>query len=129
MATTVDGSRKSAYKAAADYSAKQYYIVKLSADDEATLASAASDLLLGTICNKPKAGENVEVYGRWGGGTGKVICGGSVSRGAFLTADSAGKAVATTTVGQEILGRALQAGDAGDIIEYASMFTKYAATA
>lgn len=128
MSTTVDGPRKSNLKAAADYSAKQYYIVKLSADDTVTLASAATDALVGVILNKPKAGEAVELFGRWGGGTGKVICGGSVTRLAFLTTDSAGKAVATTTVGDEVIGRALQAGDAGDIIEFAPSNQKFAAT-
>ena len=128
MSTTVDGPRQSRYSAAADYSAKQYYIVKQSADATATLASAATDWLLGVIMNAPKSGENVEVFGRQGGGTGKVILGtGGATRGSFLTADSAGKAVMTTTVGDEVLGRAIQAGDAGDIIEFIPSSQRFAA--
>jgi len=128
MATTVDGPRQSRFSAVADYSAKQYYIVKQSADATATLASAATDWLLGVIMNTPKSGENVEVFGRQGGGTGKVILGtGGATRGSFLTADSAGKAVMTTTVGNEVLGRAIQAGDAGDIIEFIPSSQRFAA--
>lgn len=128
MSTQVTGPVISRFKAAADYSAKQYFIMKQSDEDEVTIASAATDLLIGTLTNKPKAGENAAIFGRFGGGTGKVVLGGTVTRGAFLTADSAGKAVATTTVGQEVLGRALNAGDAGDIIEYSPSNQKYAAT-
>jgi len=127
MATTVDGPRQSRFSAAADYSAKQYFIVKQSGDATATLASAATDWLLGVIMNTPKSGENVEVFGRQGGGTGKVVLGGTVTRGAFLTADAAGKAVATTTVGNEVLGRAIQAGVAGDIIEFIPSSQRFAA--
>lgn len=126
MATQVTGPTSSRYAAAADYSAKQFYIVKQSGDAAVTLASAATDLLIGVIQNKPKSGEAVEVFGRWGGGTGKVILGsGGATRGAFLTADADGKAVATTTGGDEVIGRALQAGDAGDIIEFSPSNEKY----
>lgn len=118
MSTQNYGPTK-AYKAGADLSAKQYFIVKLDTDqDTVVLASAGTDFLIGTIENKPKANENASVLLRSGGATGKVVLGGSVSAGNFLTADSAGKAVATTSGGDEILGRALKDGSAGDIIEY-----------
>ncbi len=110
------------YLAVADYSLKQFYIMKQSSATEVTIASAATDFIVGTVVNKPApaAGANVEIAMRTGGGTARVILGGTVTTvGDKLTADSAGKAVVTTTGADQILGYALQTGSAGDIIEYA----------
>lgn len=128
MTNQVGGPTKS-FKAGADLSAKRYYIVKLdTVQSTVVLASAATDYLIGTLENAPKAGENASVLLRGGGMTGKVKTGGSGSAGAFLTADSAGKAVATTTVGQEVFGRALKDFTSGDVVEYTPHSGKYAAT-
>lgn len=118
MATFNTGRVKSKL-AGADLSAKQYFIVKQdTADDTVVLASAASDFLLGVLQNAPKQGELASVAVRSGQGTFKVVCGGSVTRGAKLTSDSNGKAVVTTNAGDHIIGYALQAGDASDVIEF-----------
>jgi len=118
------------FKAGADLSAKQFFIVKFTAANTVGLASAATDVLLGTLRNKPEQNETAEVHLIGAGGTAKVKLGGSVTAGNFLTADSAGKAVATTTTGNYVLGRALEDGDADDIIEFVPMgHGRYAATA
>jgi hypothetical protein len=127
MSTRVDGNRKS-LKAAADYRLMQFHIMCMSTEGIATLATAASDFLIGTLENKPNINENADVFLRTAAGTGKVICGGSVSLGASLTADSSGHAVTTTSAGNNVIGRALQAGDSGDIIEYLPSNNFYAVT-
>ncbi len=127
MSTRTEGNRKT-YKAAADYRLKQYYIMYLSAEGVVTIASAASQLLIGTLENKPNIDENAEVFLNNSNGTGKVIAGGSITLGQYLTADSSGKAVATTSAGDHLIGKALQAADSGDIIEYQPMPNVYAVT-
>jgi len=118
MAVQVDGPRRS-YLAKVDLSTKQFYIVKLDTDQtKVDLCAAATSFIIGTLVNAPKINEVAEVAMRHGGGTAKVKCGGSITAGNDLTSDSAGKAVATTTPGDEVFGRALQDGDTNDVIEY-----------
>lgn len=124
MSTQTIGPVRS-FKAVADYSAKQYYIVYLSAEGEVTLATAATQLLMGALTNKPKLGETAVVSMKHGGGTAKVIAGGVLALGDFLTADGNGKAIATTTPGDEIIGRSLQIAAANDIVEYEPMNGKF----
>ncbi len=104
-----------AFEAAADYSAKQFFIVAVSADGVATLATAATDKLVGTIMNEPKSGEMLSVQAL---GFARAIAGGSVSIGDFLTADGSGEAIATTTTGNQVIGMAIEAADDGDVFEY-----------
>lgn len=104
-----------------DLQTKQFYIVKL---DTATqggvlLAAAASDQIIGVLQNKPGTGSIsgvnhaavVRILG-----ISKVIAGGTVAVGDWLTSDANGKAVATTTAGDYVIGRSLNAGSSGDII-------------
>lgn len=93
---------------------KKYYIVQLDASGNIEVAEGATDLIVGVLQNKPDTGEAAVV--RFGG-TSKVICGGTVAIGDWLTTDSSGKAIATTTDGNITIGRALYAGDDGDITE------------
>ena len=119
MATHTIGLTKT-FKAAADYSAKQYHIVWV-ANGIATLADDADvpgENIMGALMNKPKANENAEVALPHGGGTAKVKAGGSINAGDHLTCDSAGKAVATTTSDDYVFGVALEDADADDIFEY-----------
>jgi len=96
--------------------AKQYYIVKQHTDGTMILAAAATDKIVGVLMNKPAVGAaaNVQI-----GGTAKVIAGGTIAVGAWVTSDSAGKAVATTTDKDVVLGKYLGTASAasGDIIE------------
>ena len=121
MSTITVGPTKT-FKSAADYEGKQNYVVWVGAGI-ATLADDADvpgENIMGTIVNKPQAGanQNIEVQMSHGGGTGKVICGGSINVGDHLTTDGDGKAIATTTAADYYFGLALKAGDADDVIEY-----------
>lgn len=89
--------------------------MKLSADGTVALASAATDILVGTQLGEAKADEGVSVVAS---GTSKAIAGGTITRGQWLTADSAGKLISTTTTGNYVIGMALEAADAADIFEY-----------
>lgn len=128
MSVTIDGGRKS-FIADADLSAKRWYIMKFaSAANEIGIASAATDLLVGTLNNKPKAGEGANITLRSGGVTGKVIAGATVSKGDQITTDSAGKAIATTTAADQVLGIAVEDAVSGDLFEYMPSTNIYAVT-
>jgi hypothetical protein len=98
--------------AAADLSAKQYYIVDVDTAGKAALCGAG-EVPFGSLQNKPEAGyvAEVQVYG-----VAKVVAGAIVAVGASVTSDANGKAV-TATTGDNVLGTALVASAAdGDII-------------
>lgn len=98
----------------ADLSAKQFYIAKVTSTG-VDLAGAATNALCGVIQNTPKSGEQADIRFL---GTSKVVASGSISAGAWVTADSSGKATATTTDKDFVIGQALEAAGAdGDIIE------------
>ena len=128
MSVTADGGRKS-FIADADLSAKRYFIMKFAtADNEIGIASGATNLLVGTLNNKPKEGEGANLTLRSGGVTGKVIAGATVTKGARITTDSNGKAIITTTAANEVLGIALEDAVSGDIFEYMPATGLYAIT-
>lgn len=92
-------------------------IVKWGAADHTVVAAAAAtDALIGVACDLDAAsGERVDVTL---GGIAEVEFGGNVTRGAPLTADSAGKAVAAAPaagVNNTIIGIAMVSGASGDI--------------
>lgn len=95
---------------------KQYYIVKQHTDGTMILAAAGTDKIVGVVQNKPAVGKAALVRFL---GTTKVVAGGTIAVGAWVTADSAGKAVATTTDKDVVLGKYLGTASAasGDIIE------------
>lgn len=106
-------------QAAADLSALQYHLVKLSAKDAVNLAILAVDsALMGVLQNKPKSGEFATVaYG----GISKVVAGAAITVNTPLTTSTSGRAITVTSLasGQEmVFGRALTAAGAdGDVIE------------
>jgi len=105
-----------------------YLIVKLNGSLQVVPATAATDQLIGVLRNTPtQTGsaavanypQNADVHIRNAAGQFKVQAGGSFSAGAYLTANSSGQAVATTTSGDQIIGIAEQASTgAGQIITY-----------
>ena len=97
-----------------DLSAKQFFIVQLDANGAIEVAEGATDLIVGVLQNTPESGQ-MGTYRFLG--TSKVKAGGSITVGAFVTTDSAGEAVVTTTDGDVVIGRALEAADDGDIFE------------
>lgn len=99
-----------------DLSAKQFYIGQLDASGNLEVGEGATDLLVGIIQSNDGGSGAAATYQYYG--TAKVKLGvGGATVGAWLTSDSSGTAVATTTDGDITIGRALEAGDAGDIIE------------
>jgi hypothetical protein len=102
-----------AYKAAAAISA--YQIVKLDANGLVVPASAAADKAIGVsgaVATDVDAHTDVHRLGIV-----NVQLGGAVAIGAEVTSNAQGFGVAATAAGNESIGRAEQAGVAGDIIE------------
>lgn len=125
MATFTVGPRVTKVTAA-DLSAKKYYLAKTNSSGNLVLAAAATDDILGVIADGGRqSGDVADVELINAQGTFKVILGGNVSKGDYLTTDSAGKAIATTTSGNRVFGRAQAAGSTGDVIEFTHYNEKY----
>ena len=118
MAQHVPGVIKS-FEAAADLSAKQYYLLKDgAAANTVDLASVKGGKVRGVLHNKPTSGAGAAVC-LIGAGTSKVILGGTVARGDELINGTTGKAEKADANGQFVFGQALASGVSGDIIEVA----------
>jgi hypothetical protein len=89
-------------------------IVKFGADDDTVvIATAAADLSIGVAENITAAsGERVDVIQQ---GIADVKAGGSIARGAMVTANASGQAVAAASTNRTI-GIALASAASGDII-------------
>ena len=102
--------------AAADLSAKQYYLVKLAAASTVNL-TGAGDVAAGVLINKPASGEAASVFAL---GFGQVICDGNaaaISRHDPLKSDANGKAVKADTADDHVIGWSFEASSAnGDVI-------------
>lgn len=97
-----------------------FRIVKFSdaaASSKIATAAAAADPLVGTTgaLGASAVGTMADVTRI---GIGSVQLGGVVTAGAKLTSDANGKAIATVTAGQRIIGFAEAPGVADDIIDY-----------
>ena len=95
--------------AAADYSAKQFYAVKVDSNGKAALA-AAGENAIGILQNNPVAAEPATVMTL---GISKAIYGGSVTAGQNLSADASGKFVATAGTAAAV-AVALETGSANE---------------
>lgn len=124
MSTQTQGNYYSA-EAAADLSTKKYYIVKTDSTGKIVLSSAATDKHLGVLFNEPTLGKTADVAIANGNGSGKVIAGGTITKDAYITSDANGKAVATTTVNDLVLGQAHESAVDGDIFEYRKFYHRY----
>ena len=100
-----------------------YQIVKLSSG-KVVASSASTDKHIGVIVNCPAQNDTADVLLINNMGTGKVQAGGTINVGDYLTSDSSGHAVATTTGGDIIIGQALTAGASGQLVEYLSYRAK-----
>lgn len=116
MSQSVRDFERSFTCGATSLATKQFYIVKQHTDGTMILAAAATDKIVGVLQNKPAVGQAALVRFL---GTTKVVAGGTISVGAWVTAYSNGKAVATTTDKDVVLGKYLGTASAasGDIIE------------
>lgn len=94
----------------------KFRIVKHSADGTVVQAAAATDALLGVLGEIDAASaDHVDVVLT---GIAEVEYGGNVTRGALLTADADGKAVAAAPAAganNRIIGEAMESGVSGDI--------------
>lgn len=94
------------------------------------LATSNTDAnIIGVLNEVGVAGTPVSVTTRNATGTFKVVLGANtaaVSVGDFLTCDSDSGAKKTTNSGDQLIGRALEAGVAGQVIEYQPLgYAKY----
>lgn len=113
--------------AGADLTAKSFYIVKL-ASGVLQLATAGTDKILGVISKAPIAsatGSATSVHARNARGTFKVILSGTCNENDALTATTGGKAIVTTTSGDQVLGYACEQGVDGQLVEYMPTTGKY----
>lgn len=105
-----------------------YRVVSLAASTDndtgrtVALASSPTDAnILGVLNSTPKAGETAAVVLGSAQGTFKIKLGANtsaVSVNDLLTADTDGGGLKTTSSGNVLVGRALEAGVAGQVIEY-----------
>lgn len=103
-----------------DLSAGQFRAVRPTNVDPLTGVSrviiqtqAGSDSTLGILQNKPKAGEDATIMSI--PGITKWVAGGNINAGQLVTSDANGACI-NATGGQVVLGHALMAAVAGDII-------------
>lgn len=91
-------------------------IVKLNTTAEQVVVAAdATEPLVGVSYDKATAAD--QTVGVIASGTAKVIAGGTIARGAFVTGTTSGHAAATTTAEDYYVGIAMQAAVSGDIFE------------
>lgn len=79
--------------AAADLSAKQFYIVKLDSSGNAALCSATTDEPIGVLQNAPLSGQPASIAIA---GVTKCVTGSALAINASVSSDSAGKGTALT---------------------------------
>src|SRR5438128_1722479 len=124
--------------AGADLHASAHLIVKLDSTGKAVLATAATDDIVGVLEEVQQASSGVSTAGGSvsiahisGSGTGEVIAGASISKGAYLTTNGSGQAITATqtTAGSQptvrVFGRARYAANSGDLVEYEKVFFLY----
>ena len=92
----------------------QYYALKLSSG--LAVKATADAVVIGFCQNKPASGEATMVALAAAGGSSKAVLGGTVVKGALLVSDSSGNLITRTTE-NNIVGYALEAGDATNVIE------------
>lgn len=98
--------------AGADLSAKQFYFVKMSADNTCVLCSAATDAPIGVLQNNPISGAEATVV--VAGGT-KIVASAAIAAGVKIGTASTGKAdakVAGTDTTEYTVGQVLLASSA-----------------
>lgn len=101
-----------------DLSAKQYYLVKLSADDTVKLCAAATDVPIGVLQNEPASGEVAAVATL---GKVKIVAGAAIAAGVLIGTASTGKVDAKTPgtdTTEYVIGQVTKASAAdGDLLE------------
>lgn len=121
MAHYVDGSSRGF---AAGTALALGTIVKSTTANVAVAAAAATDVLLGTITETVAINKTANVRLRNASGTSNVLLAGTVAIGDAITANASGLGITTVTAGNQIVGFALEAGVAGDVIEIMNATSK-----
>lgn len=116
MSQSVRDFEKSFVCGATSLATKQYYVVKQHTDGTMILAGANGAGAIGVLQNKPAIGAAALV--RFAGTT-KAKSGGTIGVGAWVTSDTNGAVIATTTNKDVVLGRYLGTASAssGDVVE------------
>ena len=101
--------------ATADLTGKEGYGVALDTSNanQVVIANAQTTKTIGILYEEGVAGQRVSVIAPQEG-TATVVYGGTVAIGDWLTVDSAGKFIATTTDKDLVLARAKEAGATGE---------------
>ena len=116
MSQSVRDFEKSFVCGASSLAAKQYFIVKQHTDGTIILAGANGTGAIGVLQNKPAVGAAALVRFL---GTSKVVAGGTIAVGAWVTSDTNGNGIATTSDHDVVIGRYLgsASASANDVIE------------
>jgi hypothetical protein len=93
-----------------------FQAVKLNSSGQIVPATAATDKSIGILYDLPQVGQNGNVRLR-ASGTSNIQCGGTVNAGDKVTIDSTGRAITTTTAGDELQGLAIESGVINQVIE------------
>jgi len=88
MSFEIPGFSLGTQLAAADLSAKQYFLTKIDTDGKVALCGDGESFI-GSLCNKPESGEVAQVVVL---GVGKVVAGGAITAGDKIASDADGKA-------------------------------------
>jgi hypothetical protein len=121
-----------------DLHTSAHLIVKLDPNGKAILAAAATDDIVGVLEETQQAASGISTSGGGvsiahvsGAGTGEVIAGASIAKGAFITSNASAQAVtAVQTAGGtapsvRVFGRTRYAANSGDLVEYEKMYFLY----
>ena len=100
-------------------------VVQLDADGRVSIADAADDFLLGIAAHtSDAAGDKVSVIPL--SGYQRARAGASINEGSWLTVESGGRVIATTTDTNECIGIAAEAAADGDLVLVACGRCRYA---
>jgi len=114
MAVELAGNDIGFLTAAADLSAKQYYIVKCTAAEAVNVGSSAGEAVLGVLQNDPTSGQPAIVRTT---GVSKVIVGtGDLAVGALVQTNASGQAIAAAS-GDYTIGYCIKGASAGEYAE------------
>jgi hypothetical protein len=104
-----------------------YNIVKFvtATDNHVALATSATDKIAGVVQTATASGDVADIVLRNAQGTYKVLAGGTIHVGDYLTTNSSSVAIATTNSGDILIGQAMQEAVSGDIFEYLPTPSKY----
>lgn len=112
-ANSGDNLRIHGLTASADLSAKQYYVAALNSTGQVKVG-AKTAANIGILQNDPAAGEPASVVAA---GMTKAYAGGDIPRGSWVTANSTGLCVVSTTANASMIGRAVTVGASGKLFE------------